>query len=84
MASVSEIRKENIMDSNKAIEISKKLESMADEIHQLMTDEGFQNDHVTLTVNKQGYITIRFEDYETSKAGTDATYVTKCTNVLER
>lgn len=72
------------MDNNKAIEISKKLESMADEIHQLMTDEDLQGDYVTLIVNKKGYVTIRFEDYETSKAGTDAAYVTKCTNVLER
>lgn len=72
------------MDNNKAIEISKKLEGMADEIHKLMTDEDLQGEYVTLTVNKQGYVTIRFEDYETSKAGTNAVYVTKCTNVLER
>lgn len=72
------------MDKQKAIAMSKQIEVMTDKMVELMQDAAFDGDHISLTANKNGFITIAFSDVNTEKAGPNASYVTRQTSILER
>lgn len=71
------------MTAEKMIEVSQKIEAKANELYQLMIDEGLSN-HISMTIQRNGFIAIQFENCETTKAGKEANYVTTCTSVLSR
>ena len=72
------------MTNQKALEISKKIEAMTDQMIELMKDKDFDGDHISLVANKTGFITISFGNVTTEKGGPGAPYVTRQTTILER
>ena len=72
------------MTKEKALEISKQIEAMTDQMLEIMKDESFTADYISLTANKTGFVNIVFDDIVTEKTGPSAAYVTKQTTILER